>query len=88
VVNFGQLSRLLNTIVSAHVLDVNVKNLMSSKNGLFQEECKKVMENLVRKHLFKEARDVARESGICMESVTMEEVSRNSIVISLVVAEF
>ncbi|XP_056021478.1 spatacsin-like isoform X6 [Ostrea edulis] len=73
VINFGQLARLLNTIVSTHVLDVNFKNLVSSKSGVFHEECRKVMDNLVKEHLFKEARDIARESGISMESVTIEE---------------
>ncbi|XP_061172498.1 spatacsin-like [Saccostrea echinata] len=73
VIDFGQLARLLNTIVSAHVLDVNFKNLVSSKAETFQKECRKVMDHLIEKHMFKEARQIARESGINMDDVTIEE---------------
>ncbi|XP_062566288.1 spatacsin-like [Saccostrea cucullata] len=73
VIDFGQLARLLNIIVSAHVLDVNFKNLVSSKAENFQDECRKVVDHLTKKHLFKEARKVARESGINMDDVTIEE---------------
>lgn len=75
MVDFGQLARLLNTIVSAHVLDVDFKNLVSGKEEAFQHECRKVMDHLITKCMFKEVRNVARESGINMDDVTIAEVS-------------
>lgn len=77
VVDFGQLSRLLNIIVSAHILDVNFKNLVSGKEDVFQQECRKVMDYLINECMYKEARLVAWESGISMDDVTIAEV-RNS----------
>lgn len=74
VVDFGQLSRLLNIIVSAHILDVNFKNLVSGKEDIFQQECRKVMDYLINECMYKEARLVARESGISMDDVTIAEV--------------
>lgn len=78
MVDFGQLSRLLNIIVNAHILDVNFKNLVSGKEEVFQQECRKVMDYLINKCMFKEARLIARESGISMDDVTIAEV-RNSL---------
>lgn len=76
MVDFGQLSRLLNIIVSAHILDVNFKNL--GKEEVFQQECRKVMDYLINKCKFKEARLIARESGISMDDVTIAEVRNSS----------
>lgn len=77
MVDFGQLSRLLNIIVSAHIPNVNFKNLVSGKEDVFQQECRKVMDYLINECMYKEARLVARESGISMDDVTIAEV-RNS----------
>lgn len=78
MVDFGQLSRLLNIIVSARILDVNFKNLVSGKEEVFQQECRKVMDYLINKCKFKEARLIARESGISMDDVTIAEVRNSS----------
>lgn len=81
MVDFGQLSRLLNIIVNAHILDVNFKNLVSGKEEVFQQECRKVMDYLINKCMFKEAKLIARESGISMDDVTIAEVRNSSMFI-------
>ncbi|KAK3097855.1 hypothetical protein FSP39_013855 [Pinctada imbricata] len=74
VPDFGQLARLLQVVVTVQDVTLDFPALVSSEAAKFEEACQCVINQLIQRGLFSEARKFASESGINTDEVTEQEV--------------
>ena len=73
--DFGQLARLLQIVVTAQTVTLDVSALVSLEAIRFEEECQGAIDQFIKVGMFQEARQFASESGINADRVTQQEVS-------------
>ncbi|XP_069136705.1 LOW QUALITY PROTEIN: spatacsin-like [Argopecten irradians] len=74
VPDFARLARMLQMVVNIPILDVKFAQLVSSEKSEVDGECQRIVEIMVSKQLFQQAREFARESGLSQDHITMAEV--------------
>ncbi|XP_060065527.1 spatacsin-like [Ylistrum balloti] len=74
VPDFARLARMLQMVVNVPIPDVRFSHLIASEKSEVDEESQRILEIMVEKQLFHQAREFVREAGLSHDRVTMAEV--------------
>ncbi|XP_033750087.1 spatacsin-like isoform X2 [Pecten maximus] len=74
VPDFARLVRMLQMVVNVPIPDVRFSGLVSSEKSEVDGECRRIVDVMVAKQMFHQAREFAREAGLSHDHITMAEV--------------
>ena len=87
--DFRKQSQLLQCIEDAEVDQVNFTSLLvPSTSELFEKECLVIIEQLINKQKFDEARKLAKIAAICCDHITIQQVCNKIVKFNFLTQNF
>ncbi|XP_021345955.1 spatacsin-like isoform X2 [Mizuhopecten yessoensis] len=74
VPDFARLARMLQMVVNVPIPDVNFASLVSTEESEVDGESRRILDVMVERQMFHQAREFAREAGLSHDHITMAEV--------------